>query len=116
MRQPHGQKYDAGRVHNLCTACNRPLWVKYDLVALRAAFPKSKLAGRPPTLWRYLEMLPIKDPAKIVSLVETISPILETRRLGTEFGVQHLLVKDREPPAHREFQIPRHGHGHFQGQ
>src|SRR5208283_1212905 len=75
-----GQKYDATQVHNLCTACNRPLWVKYDLAALKKAFPKEKLAGRPPTLWRYLEMLPIADPAKIVSLVETISPILETKR------------------------------------
>jgi threonine synthase len=89
-----GQKYDATQVHNLCTACNRPLWVKYDLAALKKAFPKEKLAGRPPTLWRYLEMLPIADPAKIVSLVETISPILETKRLAAAFGVNHLFVKD----------------------
>jgi threonine synthase len=83
-----GQKYDASLVHNLCTACNRPLWVKYDLDALKKAFPKSKLAGRPPSLWRYLEMLPIKDPSKIVSLNETISPILETKRLAAEFGTK----------------------------
>src|ERR1017187_3492983 len=89
-----GQKYDAAQVHNLCTACNRPLWVKYDLAALKKAFPKEKLADRPPTLWRYLEMLPISDPSKIVSLVETISPILETKRLAAGFGVNHLFVKD----------------------
>ena len=89
-----GQKYDAAQIHNLCTACNRPLWVKYDLPALKKAFPKEKLAGRPPTLWRYLEMLPISDPSKIVSLVETISPILETKRLAAAFGVNHLFMKD----------------------
>ena len=89
-----GQRYDAALVHNLCTACQRPLWVRYDLEALRDRFPKKELFGRPPTLWRYLEMLPISDPSKIVSLTETVTPILETRRLAAEFGVSHLYVKD----------------------
>ncbi len=89
-----GQKYDPAQVHNLCTACNRPLWVKYDLAALKKAFPKEKLKDRPANLWRYLEMLPIKDPIRIVSLEETVSPLLETKRLGAAFGVQSLFVKD----------------------
>ena len=89
-----GQKYDAGQVHNLCTACQRPLWVRYDLPALKKAFPKEKLKDRPWTLWRYLEMLPIADPSRIVSLDETVSPVLEARRLAAEFGIQHLFVKD----------------------
>jgi threonine synthase len=89
-----GQHYDADKVHNLCTACQRPLWVKYDLAALKKGFSKKALFGRPPTMWRYLEMLPVNDPAKIVSLTETITPILETKRLAAHFGVKHLFVKD----------------------
>src|SRR5882762_5027132 len=89
-----GKHYDARQVHNLCTACQRPLWVRYDLDALKKKFSKKDLFGRPPTIWRYLEMLPIKNPAKIVSLTETITPILETKRLGAEFGVKNLFVKD----------------------
>jgi threonine synthase len=89
-----GQKYEAEKVHNLCTACQRPLWVKYDLAALKKNFSKKALFGRPPTIWRYLEMLPMRDPANIVSLTETITPILETKRLAAEFGVQNLYVKD----------------------
>jgi len=89
-----GQHYDPAVVHNLCTACQRPLWVKYDLPALRQAFPKSALAGRPADLWRYLELLPISDPAKIVSLAETMTPILEVKRLAAEFGLPGLWVKD----------------------
>ena len=89
-----GRRFDAGQLHNLCTECHRPLWVKYDLEAIKKNFPKQKLSGRPPTLWRYLEMLPVNDPAKIVSLTETVTPILETKRLAAEFGVQHLFVKD----------------------
>jgi len=89
-----GQRYDAELVHNLCTACHRPLWVRYDLAALKKGFTKKALFGRPPTIWRYLEMLPMQDPANIVSLTETITPILETKRLAAHFGVKHLFVKD----------------------
>ena len=89
-----GQKYDKGKVHNLCTACQKPLWVRYDLSALKRRFPKKELFGRPPTIWRYLEMLPIENPAKIVSLTETITPILAAKRLGNHFGLENLLIKD----------------------
>lgn len=88
------QTYDASQVHNLCQSCQRPLWVRYDLEALRKNFSKKALFGRPPTIWRYLEMLPVRDPANIVSLTETITPILEAKRLATHFGVPHLYIKD----------------------
>src|SRR5688572_25814148 len=89
-----GQHYDAARIHNLCTACQRPLWVRYDLDALRKKFSKKQLFGRPPTIWRYLEMLPVKNPDTIISLTESITPILFTARLAAEFGVENLYVKD----------------------
>jgi threonine synthase len=89
-----GRRYEANQVHNLCTACQRPLWVRYDLEAVRQAFPQEALAGRPATLWRYAELLPISDPARIVSLGETVTPLIPAPRLGAEFGVRNLLVKD----------------------
>jgi threonine synthase len=89
-----GQQYDPREVHNLCASCHRPLWVKYDLVALKRAFPRQALDGRPMTLWRYLELLPVTDPSRIVSLGETVSPLLETKRLAAAFGLENLYVKD----------------------
>ncbi len=90
-----GQRYEAGKVHNLCIACNRPLWVKYDLDAIKKNFQKSDLIGRPTTvLQRYRELLPISQPDKIVSLSENMTPILQCDRLAAEFGVQNLLIKD----------------------
>ena len=89
-----GQEYPAGEAHGLCTACSRPLWVRYDLDLIKREFPKKTLFGRPPTLWRYLELLPVEDPANIISLTETITPILQAKRLGAEFGLESLLIKD----------------------
>ena len=89
-----GGRFAADQVQNLCTACQRPLWVKYDLPAVKSHFPREALADRPPTLWRYRELLPMRNDAAIVTLGETMTPILETPRLAADFGVRHLAVKD----------------------
>lgn len=89
-----GVRYAADQVHNLCTACQRPLWVRYDLDAVRRSFSKDALNDRPASLWRYQELLPIREPAKIVSLDETMTPLMRTPRLGAHFGVDQLFVKD----------------------
>ena len=88
------RKYPAGQLHNLCTDCHRPLWVRYDLDRLREQCPVESLAGRPSDLWRYRELLPYADGANIVSLGETATPILTAARLGSELGVTHLQIKD----------------------
>jgi threonine synthase len=68
--------------------------VRYDLDALKQRFPKTALFGRPSTLWRYAELLPVREPGNIVSLAETITPILEVKRLAATFGLQRLYIKD----------------------
>ena len=87
-------EYPADEVHGLCTSCQRPLWVRYDLEALKREFKQKALFGRPPTIWRYLELLPVENPDKIISLTETITPILPARRLAAEFGLENILIKD----------------------
>jgi threonine synthase len=87
-------RHDASQIQGLCTACQRPLWVMYDLEAVRKSFDKEALKNRPASLWRYRELLPMRDAAQIVSLGETMTPTLETKRLGSHFGVANLWVKD----------------------
>ena len=89
-----GDCYAAGEVHNLCTACGKPLWVRYDLDAVKQRLHKRDLSDRASTLWRFLELLPVSDPAHIVSLGETATPILAARRLAAHFGMSELLIKD----------------------
>jgi threonine synthase len=45
-------------------------------------------------MWRYLELLPIEDPARIVSLAETVTPLVPAPRLAAAFGAREILVKD----------------------
>jgi threonine synthase len=89
-----GERYDARLVQGLCVKCQRPLWVRYDLDAVGRHFSKRGLAERTQTMWRYRELLPVSDPAKIVSLGETVTPLVSTPRLAAAFGVRELCVKD----------------------
>jgi threonine synthase len=89
-----GDCYPAGEVHNLCTACGKPLWVRYDLEAVKQRLHKRDLVDRPSTLWRFLELLPVSDPVHIVSLGETATPILAAPRLAAHLGMSELLIKD----------------------
>jgi threonine synthase len=89
-----GVRYDPDRIHNLCVTCQRPLVVRYDLEAVAGRFTKQALGDRPPTMWRYHELLPIADARQVVSLGETMTPILECGRLADAMGIRTLAIKD----------------------
>jgi threonine synthase len=86
-----GRQHDADVLTNVCD-CGSPLLARYDLSRV-AATPRS-LSTRPPDLWRYHELLPVRDPASVVSLGETVTPLLPLDRLGRELGLSRLLMKD----------------------
>lgn len=72
----------------------RPLWVRYDLAAVRRVMSTSDLLSRPKSLWRYQELLPLPADAAPVTLGEGLSPLLECPRLCQEIGVPKLFIKD----------------------
>ncbi len=88
-----GAAYPPQEVQHLC-ACGSPLLARYDTDAIAARTRREDLAGRPPTLWRYREFLPLADPAARVSLGEGMTPCLEARRLGAALGLRDLWLKD----------------------
>ncbi len=69
--------HDPRQLQTVCTKCALPLRVDYDLS--RVTLKLSDLRDRPPTLWRYREVLPL-DPAAAVSLGEGLTPLLEVER------------------------------------
>ena len=68
---------------NVCHACGKPLFARYSLTA---ALKREDLVSRAPTLWRYRELLPVGDEANIVSLGETMTPLIHAKRLGAAVG------------------------------
>ncbi|WNG61076.1 threonine synthase [Archangium gephyra] len=85
--------HDADRVQNLCD-CGGPLLVRYDLKAVARAVRPSDLAGRVSSLWRYREVLPVRDDKNIITLGEGMTPLFPLPRLGAEIGLPDLWLKD----------------------
>lgn len=87
-----GTRFAPDRVHSIHQG--RPLWVRYDLAAVRSAVKPTDFASRAPSLWRYRELLPLPAGAEPVTLGEGMSPILDCPRLASELGLAKLWVKD----------------------
>lgn len=71
----------------------------YDLKTT-AAFPKDAILDRPSTLWRYREALPLPEGGDVVTLGESVTPLLPWRDLpGTHLKLEFLFpsgsFKDR---------------------
>lgn len=90
-----GRAVDADAVHTVCPACGRVLLARYDLVALRRAVNRSRWERRTDTsMWRFRELLPVRDPAYVLTLGEGGTPIVELRNVPEARRVRRLLVKD----------------------
>jgi threonine synthase len=92
-----GAVLDAHERHQVCPACGKVLFARYDLAALREAMPQAALEGRRHGLWRYHELLPVTDPARAIGLGEGASPLLPLPADASEHvGMQRgeLLIKD----------------------
>jgi threonine synthase len=73
---------------------SRPLWVRYDLRAVREEFSPAALQRRDRSLWRYRELLPLPFDQDPVSLGEGSTPLLPCPRLGERLGLSRLSIKD----------------------
>lgn len=89
-----GKTYESEAPHRLSPCCEKPLYARYDLEAVGRRLKREELAGRSADLWRYAELLPVRDPANAVRLGEGWTPLLETPRLAARLGVKRVWIKD----------------------
>ncbi len=89
------QTYEADQIHTISPCCSRPLLAQYDLTALKQHITREELTQREATMWRYHELLPIREQEHIQGLGEGMTPLLPAPRLAPQ-GLEHarLLVKD----------------------
>jgi threonine synthase len=86
--------FDADQLINLCPDCGKPLLARYDLQRARAHITPPILIKRDPNLWRYAEVLPVRDPAFRLTLNEGFTPLLKLERLGKTLGLTQLYAKN----------------------
>jgi threonine synthase len=70
-------QHDPRQLLTVCQRCGMPLQVNYDLSQVRLSL--TDLRDRPPSLWRYREVLPLLE-SDGVSLSEGLTPLLSVER------------------------------------
>jgi len=88
-----GGRFSADDLHTVCPGCGKVLFARYDLGAAKGLSPRD-LSGRTWTMWRYRELMPVRDEANIVTLGEGMTPPLRASRLGRAYGFDHLFIKE----------------------
>src|SRR5574341_303471 len=83
-----------------CPRCNSQ-WreAEYDYEFLAKTWLQ-QLSGRPFDLWRYHELLPIRNPNPTLTLGEGGTPLIQAVNLGMMLGTPNLFIKDeRQGPT-----------------
>ena len=88
------RQYDADRLQTYCHDCQSPLQAVYDLESLGHSLSPGEVKSRPRGLWRWSELLPVRDPTNHLTLGEGDTPLLPAPRLGNKLGLSKLYVKD----------------------
>ncbi len=83
-----------------CPACGGQwLDARYDYDALRDRL-SGLFAERSFTMWRYWDLLPLRDPANILTMGEGGTPLLPATNLGMMLGRPYIFIKDeRQGPT-----------------
>lgn len=87
-----GETYESEQLIGLSSA-GKPLFARYDLDAIEG-FGMADVATRRADLWRYAEVLPVRDPAARVALGEGWTPLLDSPRTARRLGVRKVWIKD----------------------
>ncbi|MBS7624532.1 threonine synthase [Candidatus Bathyarchaeota archaeon] len=88
-----GAEFPPNTIIYKCSSCGELLSVEYnnDLMSPEISL---RWASRPLTVWRYIELLPISDSSKMVSLGEGGTSLNRCVRLGCELNLKNLYVKN----------------------
>lgn len=84
---------DADSLQTFC-GCGGTWLATYDLERARSTLTRDALLERPPGLWRWAEILPVRDSNRRRGLGEGGTPLVAAERLATELGLSRLWLKD----------------------
>ena len=89
-----GETYSADEPHGLSPAAQKVLYPRYDLETAKREIDRNAIAKRAPNMWRFFEMMPVRDEANIVTMGEGGTPMLRARRLEAAHDARTLYIKD----------------------
>jgi len=88
------RSHEPNVVQTTCQSCGGVLFARYDLGQVEQHLSKATLASRVRSMWRYLELVPVKQESHIVTLGEGYTNVLQLNKLARKVGLKELVMKD----------------------
>jgi threonine synthase len=86
--------WSADELHSICPACGKVLFARYDLDQARTHFSQTTLRQRAGGMWRWFEIMPVRDEKNVITLGEGNTPLIPVPQLGKPFGAAKLYIKE----------------------
>ena len=86
--------YGIDEIVYFCKKCGDILEIKLDLKEIAETLKSSDWKTKPLSVWRYRNFMPIHESTKPITLNEGGTGLHRSERLGAEFGVKNLYVKN----------------------
>ena len=88
-----GEKVESEKLIGL-SAAGKPFFARYDLDLISPSFTRESVACRSADLWRYQEVLPVRNRGSQIRLGEGWTPLIDAHRTATRMGIRRVWVKD----------------------
>ncbi|HLF79531.1 MAG TPA: threonine synthase [Dehalococcoidia bacterium] len=89
-----GKTLSADELHTTCPDCGKVLYARYDLESARRGFDRAALASRPGGMWRWFELMPVRNEVNVVTLGEGGTPLLRAAGIEAATGAREVWVKE----------------------
>ena len=89
-----GKRHDPEMLQTVCRDCGSPLLARYDLEKARLGMVADEVRRRPRGIWRWAELLPVRQAQHRLTLGEGDTPLLPVPRLASMIGSKYLAVKE----------------------
>jgi threonine synthase len=88
-----GKAHDMASPAYACTSCGNLLEIKMDCDAALKRASDGKFERRPISVWKYKEFIPVGPKARVFSLGEGGTRLIECKRLADKIGIKNLHIK-----------------------
>src|SRR4030067_1122847 len=86
------REYPISPIH-VCEFCFGPLEVVYQYEKIRNDLTRQKIEGRPKSMWRYRELLPV-DHEPTIGVNVGFTPLIKAEGMAKALGVKELYLKN----------------------
>ena len=88
------REFDADILQSICMPCNSPLEACYDIHRAKISCKKTRIRERKRGLWRWAELLPVRNPAFRLTMGEGDTPLIQLTHLAIDLDLKSVWIKD----------------------